>query len=660
VWYRLSIRTQLVLLMILLVGIIEFTTIVIVHNFHTEDSRKNALEETQILIKSLNNDLLKSILYQSVSNFSDMSYRLSSYKDLQGLILYDKDLKPIYKYKDISKINKQKDKFKKEKIDFGESNLIVKSHIKANNHIFGYVIANIDLTSYQDAFTKRMYYILAMFPFAILMSFFISLYISRLFTDPIQKLTQAIYLSDPINNKIKILNTKSKNEIKTLFDGFNKFMMQISDTSNKLLNQARYDQLTGLYSRFYIEQEIKDTIKNTSNTSNTLVLIGIEKLEFLQNAAGNEVLDEFSKIVANNLRSIFPKDSIIAKIQNNTFYILLKNKTADEAIRLINIHIDLIKNTYIAWGKEYLSVKSKIALVNYKPLEYTFKELIKAANDTLHSAKLSSLDSIYVCHIKNDISEKIKIELEVANNIHDALKNGLSSFELYAQKIASLQDRDNYYSYEILLRMRDKKNKLIFPDKFLPVAEKHQLMVQIDIFVLNKYLQSAQENPKHIKSLDSVHINITGSSISNFEFQNALRNMVKQFDFPWNKLELELTETSSIGNFHEAQKFIKWLKEQGIGLTLDDFGTGMSSFEYLKNLPFDIVKIDGSFIKDMHKNPADKAIIKYIQEITMLNGQKTVAEYIETQQDIDELTKIGITYGQGYFLGKPKPLLEWL
>ncbi len=646
--------------MILLVGIIEFTTIVIVHNFHTEDSRKNALEETQILIKSLNNDLLKSILYQSVSNFSDMSYRLSSYKDLQGLILYDKDLKPIYKYKDISKINKQKDKFKKEKIDFGESNLIVKSHIKANNHIFGYVIANIDLTSYQDAFTKRMYYILAMFPFAILMSFFISLYISRLFTDPIQKLTQAIDLSDPINNKIKILNTKSKNEIKTLFDGFNKFMIQISNTSNKLLYQAKYDPLTGLYNRFYMEEEIQDTLKNESNKSNTLVLIGLEKLEFIQNVAGNAILDEFLKLVADNLKSIFPKDSTIAKIQNNTFYVLLKNRTINETTQLLTTHMDLLKNTYITWGKEYLSVKSKIGLLNYKPLEYTFKELIKVANNTLHSAKLTSLDNIYIHDIKNDISQKLKKELKIANYIKEALNDGPSSFELYAQKIVPLQDKNSYYSYEILLRMRDYKNKLIFPDKFLPVADKHHLMVQIDIFVLRKYLQYIKDNLQHIQSLNSVHINIASSSINDLEFQSELRKTIEQFDFPWNKLELELTETSSIGNFNEALDFIKWIKEQGIGLALDDFGTGMSSFEYLKNLPFDMVKIDGSFVKDMHKNPADKAVIKYIQEITMLNGQKTVAEYVETQQDVDELTKIGITYGQGYFLGKPKPLSEWL
>jgi EAL domain-containing protein (putative c-di-GMP-specific phosphodiesterase class I) len=144
------------------------------------------------------------------------------------------------------------------------------------------------------------------------------------------------------------------------------------------------------------------------------------------------------------------------------------------------------------------------------------------------------------------------------------------------------------------------------------------------------------------------------------DFVKSIEEALEKFDFPPNRLELEITETSAVGNFTQAKEFISWLKNIGIGLALDDFGTGMSSFEYLKNLPFDVVKIDGSFVKDMHKDPTDKAVIKYIQEIASLKGQETVAEYVETREDVDELTKIGITYGQGYFLGKPKPLSEWL
>jgi EAL domain-containing protein (putative c-di-GMP-specific phosphodiesterase class I) len=168
------------------------------------------------------------------------------------------------------------------------------------------------------------------------------------------------------------------------------------------------------------------------------------------------------------------------------------------------------------------------------------------------------------------------------------------------------------------------------------------------------------QNKAHIEKLHSAHINLAGSSLNNPDFQAKVKEAIEHFDFPWEKLELEVTESSAIGSFNMANEFISWLKTQNIGLALDDFGTGMASFEYLKSLPFDVVKIDGSFVKDMHTDPIDKAVIKYIQEIAQLKGQETVAEYVETKEDVEELRALGITYGQGYFLGKPRALSSWL
>ena len=185
-------------------------------------------------------------------------------------------------------------------------------------------------------------------------------------------------------------------------------------------------------------------------------------------------------------------------------------------------------------------------------------------------------------------------------------------------------------------------------------------MAEIDMYVLWTYLETVTKDLNHIQNLHSAHINLAGSTLNNPDFQECLKKAINTFDFPWEKLELEVTESSAIGNFNMANEFIKWLKEQKIGLALDDFGTGMASFEYLKSLPFDVIKVDGSFVKDMHKDPVDKAVIKYIQEIAQLKGQETVAEYVETKEDVEELTKIGITYGQGFYLGKPRPLTTWL
>jgi EAL domain-containing protein (putative c-di-GMP-specific phosphodiesterase class I) len=208
--------------------------------------------------------------------------------------------------------------------------------------------------------------------------------------------------------------------------------------------------------------------------------------------------------------------------------------------------------------------------------------------------------------------------------------------------------------------MWDKDNNFISPADFLPAAERYQLMAEIDIYVFWTYLKIVSSDKMHLEKLHSVHINLAGSTLNNPDFQEKVKEAINYFDFPWEKLELEITESSAIGNFNMANEFISWLKKQKIGLALDDFGTGMASFEYLKSLPFDVIKIDGSFVKDMHKDPIDKAVIKYIQEIAQLKGQETVAEYVETKEDVEELKAIGITYGQGYYLGKPRALSSWL
>ncbi len=185
-------------------------------------------------------------------------------------------------------------------------------------------------------------------------------------------------------------------------------------------------------------------------------------------------------------------------------------------------------------------------------------------------------------------------------------------------------------------------------------------MVDIDRYVLSTYLSTVSQYPDHIARLHIAHVNLAGGSLNHPDFQQGLKQLMVQFDFPWHKLALEVTETSAVGDLSQAIGFIRDCQTMGIEFALDDFGTGMSSFEYLKHLPFDVVKIDGSFIKDMHKDPLDLAVIRYIHEISQLRQQETVAEYVETAEDVAALRQIGITYGQGYFLGKPKPLRDWL
>lgn len=656
-WNKFSIRSQLTFFMIFLVIIIEISTLLLVRNIYKKELKGFALSEAKTLSKSINNDLLKAILNPTIDSFTDITYRLSAFKILKGLIVFNDKNKPIFKYKKTENLEKY---LSKKDTLYTNDSLLIKQNIKADNYKFGYTLIDIDLLEYKEKQNSNLIAITLILPIALFLSLIISLLLSRNYIKPFNELLRAMKKSNPTNNNIIYLKTNSQNEIKELYNGFNNLMKQISDSSKILNFQAKHDQLTGLYNRFYITKKIEEALKNESNTQYVLIAINLDQFKLINNTIGYQNADKLLKMIALKLDEVSLKNSILARMDGDNFRILLKSSSIEDGIAYVTNKLDFLKDFRFSTESQSVSVTASIGLLSFKPCEYTLQEVTKNINTAILSAKDTGRNKIYIFNPKDNISQRFNREIEVAGFIKEALKNGPSKFELYAQAIVPLQYDSDKISYEILIRMWDKNNNFVSPIDFLPTAERYQLMTEIDSFVLWNYLEIIMQNPQHIEKLHSVHINLAGSSLNNTDFQAKVKEAVTNFSFPWNKLELEVTETSAIGNFNNAKDFISWLQNVGIGLALDDFGTGMSSFEYLKSLPFDVVKIDGSFVKDMHTDPTDKAVIRYIQEIASFKGQETVAEYVETQEDVNELTKIGITYGQGYFLGKPKPLSSWL
>ena len=543
---------------------------------------------------------------------------------------------------------------------FTDDNLFIKNEINAEGYTFGYKLIDIDLSSFRQKQENITYTILTIFPFALLFGFFMSLFLSKSFTKPFFNLLNAMRESDPTNNKIVTVTTDSSNEIKELFDGFNDQMNEIHKSSQELQYQANHDQLTNIYNRFHMENSLKEALKHRCDLGYNLLYIDLDQFKLINDSVGYQAGDELLKMITAYYLDILPNNAIFARVDGDDFMVLFKTSSKEEGVAFLEKSLEKLSDFRFSWNNETLSISASIALVHFNAFQYTLKELLKAANTTLYTAKSKGKNKSHIYDPSDDSTKRFNTELETAGLIKEALKGGPSRFELFAQDIVPLQTKSDKISYEILIRMWDKDNNFISPGDFLPSAERYQLMADIDIHVFWTYLETVTKNKEHLNKLHSAHINLAGSTLNNPDFQEKVKEAIDYFDFPWEKLELEITESSAIGNFNMANKFIAWLKEQKIGLALDDFGTGMASFEYLKSLPFDVVKIDGSFVKDMHEDLADKAVIKYIQEIAQLKGQETVAEYVETQEDVDELTAIGVTYGQGYFLGKPRPLSSWL
>ena len=659
-WNKLSIKWQLILFMTLVVTLVEISTLLVVLNFQHKDSQENAITQVTTVTNSLKKDFLEVIFSSSTDKLADIKHRLGAFNEINGIVLYDDANKAIFQYKSVFTIQKEERSILKQGSLFTDKSLLIKVDLDLEEYVYGYILIDIDLLEYQQKQSLITWSILGMLPFALALGFIISLFLSKNYTKPFTQLLNAMKNSDPTANSIVTVSTLANNEIKELFDGYNNLMQQVMNSSKELQFQAEHDKLTNIKNRFFIEKIIKDALKNEEEKRYSLLYINLDQFKLINDAAGHGAGDELLKMIASEYSKIVPETAYFARYDGDGFMVVLNDFSKEESEEFLEKSRNSLSDFRFTSQGESYSVSASIGLVHFKPFEYTYNELIKSIIAALYTAKSMGNNKSFIFNPNDDISIRFNKELETASFIKEALVEGPSRFELFAQAIVPLQYKTDNVSYEILIRMWDKDNNFIPPDSFLPTAQRYQRMHEIDIWVLWTYLETITKNPEHIKNLHSAHINLAGSSLTNMDFQEKVKEAVMHFNFPWSKLELEVTETSAVGNFNEANEFIVWLKNIGIGLALDDFGTGMASFEYLKSMPFDVVKIDGSFIKDMHTDPTDRAVIKYIHEIAELNDQETVAEYVETQEDVDELTKIGITYGQGYFLGKPKPLKEWL
>lgn len=661
-WQRLSIRTQLTLLMLILLTIVEIGTLSLVNWFDIKERQTLAIEQASTLERSLNNDLLKALLNTRADILSNISFRIEGFKSVDALQLYNKEHQPIFsfgekKYLDndhVTNLLTNKPFFD----SFGR--LFVKTPVTADDYTYGEAVIVINPEQYNTRVKENFKTLLLIFPIELLIGFIIAWRISLYYTRPFEILADVIQRNDIEKNKFNKVKTIAKNEIGLLFSGYNQMISKIIKTTRVLRHQSNHDSLTGLLNRFAIEKEISIALQDEQSTSHVLLNVDLDQFKNVNDSVGHVAGDELLQLVAHHFINNLPASAYIARIGGDDFFILLKNTNKKQGLKIAELLIQDMNDFRFVWHGETLSISASIGLVVFKPFEYTLTELIKAADIAFYAAKSKGQNKLHVYEDNEQNEQQLKTEVHIASHIKEALKDGPSRFELFAQDIVPLQVETDKISYEILLRMWDSHGEFLPPDSFLPTAERYQLMVDIDIYVLTTYLDTICEQPEHIKKLHSVHINLAGGTLNNPDFQACVKRAIENYNFPWERLELEVTETSSIGNLVQAQEFIQYCKQHGIGFALDDFGTGMSSFEYLKNLPFDIVKIDGSFVRDMLTDPVDHAMIRYTSEISKLRNQETVAEYVETKEDVDELRKIGITYGQGYYLGKPRPLSEWL
>ncbi len=428
--------------------------------------------------------------------------------------------------------------------------------------------------------------------------------------------------------------------------------------TEKLSYQANHDVLTELINRQAFERRLERIIETSieKGSEHVLCYMDLDQFKIVNDscghAAGDELLRQLSKQLLQNVRH---RDTL-ARLGGDEFAILMEHCSILEAEKVAKKILAAVAQFLFAWKNKTFRVGISIGLVTISKQNSDITELLKQADLACYAAKDAGRNRVRIFHPDDVLIQKSHGEMDWVHKINDALEH--NRFVLFAQKIIPLQPQLTCH-YEILLRMMGDNGEVIKPGAFLPTGERYHLSQKIDRWVIHNVFSWIQDNHSILKQNMLFTVNLSGQNLGDELLLEFIFNEFLSTGLDFQKICFEITETAAIHNLSTASNFISQLKRAGCKFSIDDFGSGLSSFEYLKKLPVDFLKIDGIFVKNITNDAVDLALIKSINEIGHIMGKQTIAEFVENQDILNELKKIGVDYAQGYHLSIPKPLSEF-
>ena len=434
--------------------------------------------------------------------------------------------------------------------------------------------------------------------------------------------------------------------------------------ATQLHHQATHDALTGLANRREFEHHLQRSIDDRQRTGgeHALLFLDLDQFKVVNDtcghAAGDELICQVSSAVKLRLRG----GDVLARLGGDEFGILLTRCAAPDALLLAESIRQRISEQRFLWKGKIFAINASIGVLSLTDSQPTVDDAMSAADQACYLAKDNGRNRVQIYRPDDQEMRARHGEMQWVERITAALE--LDRFALFAQEIRPLakpnsnRRRAEPSHLEILVRMVDANGGLISPMAFIPAAERYGLMPRIDRWVIANACKMLAESRSRHGAIPTCMINLSGGSITDSGIVDFVRGTLAQFALPGHSVGFEMTETAAISNVARAAELMSQLRELGCPMSLDDFGSGMSSFGYLRNLPVEYLKIDGEFVKDMATDAIDYAVVEAIFHIGQVMGIKTVAESVENAATLSALMLIGVDFAQGYHLGRPMPMLE--
>ncbi|MBI1363592.1 MAG: EAL domain-containing protein [Proteobacteria bacterium] len=428
-------------------------------------------------------------------------------------------------------------------------------------------------------------------------------------------------------------------------------------SQDQLFYLANNDTLTGLFNRGRFYDELKRQIRTMRryNRQGALMLMDLDRFKYVNDTFGHEAGDSLLINVAHVLRDAVRSSDIVARLGGDEFAVILPEVDPNEVISRTSQLLDKMKNAGFNYEGHDLSVGASIGVVMFPAQGNAAGELLSKADIAMYRAKQEGRNRMHVYDESAVRDHSMAQRIEVVDFILKCLDE--DRVELHYQPIIPLQTGDRTVKhYEVLCRMIDDEGKIVPPIKFIETAEDFGLISRIDEYVCTKALARLKDARDEGRDI-SFAINLSGITFDDEEVLKRIGQILEESNIPPGKVIFEITETAALRDIGRAQRSIRELKRYGCEFALDDFGVGYSSFNYIKHLDIDYLKIDGSFVRNLLESEDDRVFVKALADVARGMSIKTIAEMVEDENVVQYLYELGIDYGQGYHFGRPKPKL---
>jgi len=453
-----------------------------------------------------------------------------------------------------------------------------------------------------------------------------------------------------------------------IYDGQSRFLgyrgtgtdiTQTHKLSLDLAYQASHDPLTGLINRRVFGERLEHLIESAKRKrcEHALCYIDLDQFKVINDTcghlAGDQLLQQLSVLLKKHVRH---RDSV-ARLGGDEFGVLMEHCSMEQAGLVANGLREVVEAFRLVWLGKTFRVAASIGLVPLDANSGNAEEMLSAADSACYLAKEKGRNRVHVHRQNDEDLDRRQGEMQWVARIDQALEQG--RFELFSQPIQCIGAApDGGRRLELLLRLRDEQGLVVLPEVFLPAARRYDLSVRIDQWVVDNAFEWLVVGAGDTARLESCAINLSGTSIADESFLEFIIQRLDSVEVPAHKICFEITETAVVANLARAVRFVEELTARGCQFALDDFGSGLSSFTFLKNLSVDFIKIDQTFVEGIDDDPIDLAMVRSINDIGHVMGKQTIAEGVESEAVLERLREIGVDYAQGFAIGSPAPI-DW-